>query len=48
MDHTLRKDGAISTAALQWNPSGKQGREEGQKIDGEDRLSKKWAEVGMN
>jgi hypothetical protein len=46
--HTLRKeDGKIPKAALQWNPQGA-GREEDIRIDGEDRLSKKRVEAGMN
>jgi hypothetical protein len=46
--HTLRKDDEeIPKAATQWNPHGsrKGGRP---KIDGEDRLSNKQAEAGMN
>jgi hypothetical protein len=45
---TQRKDdGQIPKAALQWNPQGSTKRQR-QKIVGEDRLSTKGKEVGMN
>jgi hypothetical protein len=48
MGHTLRNDdGEIPKVALQWTLR-EAGREEDQKIVGEDRLSKKRGEVGMN
>jgi hypothetical protein len=46
--HTLRKvDGEIPKAASLWNPQGA-GRQEDLRIAGEDRLSKKRVEAGMN